>query len=439
MILEFLGRPGKAFTLIYQPATEVKQTIDLFQVGSPQLAHFRLSLKPSIILIRWPVVIICSYLFLNPSTKYLPESFFQGFIVLYVLSNVALYFLDEHWFASWSFYYPLVIADTIVLTLSVIINGRADTEFYFAFFLLIMVSCIFEDAKLRAGLSFAAPLVYAGLLFRSGQPLDTGVYLRFPFLFVVAFYYGYFTQFIQTEKALKEEAEKKIQGKKEMLDIIAHEFRTPLNVIGGYAQAFKGKVLGDVTEDQNNALNKMLMQTENLQHLVNSVLEITRVEAGELSVDQETINLHEYLEDLRCRYETPREGPVTLRWSFSSDLPAISSDRDKLTMILQNLINNALKFTDRGSVEVAAHESSDKKTVEFAITDTGIGISKEALPLIFEKFSQADRSSTRPYGGVGLGLYIVRVFTRIIGGSIAVQSEPHQGSTFTLSLPISRV
>jgi signal transduction histidine kinase len=98
-----------------------------------------------------------------------------------------------------------------------------------------------------------------------------------------------------------------------------------------------------------------------------------------------------------------------------------------------------LKFTDRGSVEVAAHESSDKKTVEFAITDTGIGISKEALPLIFEKFSQADRSSTRPYGGVGLGLYIVRVFTRIIGGSIAVQSEPHQGSTFTLSLPISRV
>jgi len=412
-----------------------KDTLTLFSLDPPQVAHFRLSLKPSVILIRWPVVIICSYFFLNPSAEYVPESFLQAFVVLYVLSNVALYFLDEHWFASWSFYYPLIIADTIVLTLSLVINGRVDTQFYLTFFLLIIVSCIFEDAKLRAIVSVLAPIVYAALLFRSGETLESSVYLRFPFLFVVAFFYGYFTQFIQTEKALREDAEKRMQAKKEMLDVIAHEFRTPLNLIGGYAQALKRETLGQVNEEQGQALGKIVGQSENLIVLVNSVLDVTRVEAGELSVQREGINLREYLEDLRWRYETPRENHVSLQWSFSPELPTIQSDRDKLNMILQNLINNALKFTETGSVHVAAQPSKDGKAVEFAITDTGIGIPKEAIPVIFEKFRQADSSSTRSHGGVGLGLYIVRVFTQMIGGSISVQSELGQGSTFTLSLP----
>src|SRR6476660_8782244 len=96
--------------------------------SSHAAAQLGLPLKPSIILIRWPVVIIASYLLLYPSTRYLPESFFHAFILLYVISNVALYFLDDPWFGSWSFYYPLVITDTLVLTMSLIINGRAALD-----------------------------------------------------------------------------------------------------------------------------------------------------------------------------------------------------------------------------------------------------------------------------------------------------------------------
>jgi len=382
-------------------------------------------------------VIICSYLLLNPAALYLPQSFFHAFILLYVLSNVALHFLDEQSFASWSFYYPLVIADTIVLTVSLLINGRAETDFYLTFFLLIVVSCIFEDAKLRAVVSLLAPVIYGRLLLNSGKAFDSSVYLRFPFLFVVAFFYGYFTQFIRTEKTLREDAEKRMQGKKEMIAVVSHEFRTPLNVIGGYAQALKGQALGEVTEDQEQALGKILTQTENLIHLVNSVLDITRIEAGELSVQRETIKLPEYLQEVQNQCEVPPEKSVSLQWSFASDLPAINSDKTKLTVILQNLVNNALKFTEAGSVHVSAQPSADKKNIEFTVTDTGIGIPKEALPIIFEKFRQADNSSTRSYGGVGLGLHIVRVFTQIIGGSIRVQSEPGHGSIFTLSLPSS--
>ena len=415
---------------------KTRKTSDLFPFASPQgAAGFGIPLKPSIILIRWPVVIICSYLLIYPSSQYLPESFFQAFILLYVASNVALYFLKDEWFMSWAFYYPLVITDTIVLTLSLIINGRAETDFYLTFFLLIIVSCIFEDAKLRALVSLLAPVIYTALLFRSGQSIDPGIYLRLPFLFVVALYYGYFTQFIRTEKALRIQAEQKNQGRKEMLDIVSHEFRTPLNLIGGYAQALKRKTLGEVNPEQEKALAKILTQSENLLQLVNSVLDLTQIEAGELSVEREEINLPLYLQEMRLRYEGPLEKSVSVEWSFASDLPTINSDRGKLTMILQNLINNAIKFTEKGTVHVSARRAADKTGVEFEIADTGIGIPKEALPIIFDKFRQADSSSTRVHGGVGLGLHIVYVFTELLGGSIEVQTEPGRGSTFTLLLP----
>ena len=403
--------------------------------SSHAAARLGLPLKPSIILIRWPVVIIASYLLLYPSTRYLPESFFHAFILLYVISNVALYFLDDPWFGSWSFYYPLVITDTLVLTMSLIINGRAETDFYFTFFLLIIASCILEDAKLRAAVSLLAPVVYLGLRFQSGENIDPSIYLRLPFLFVVSLFYGYFTQFIRTEKALREDAEKRNQGKKEMLDIVSHEFRTPLNLIDGYAQALKSKTLGELTKEQERALAKILGQSENLLYLANSVLDLTRIEAGQMSVEREVIELPEYLREMRLRYETPLDKPVLLKWSVASDLPAISSDRGKLTIVLQNLINNAVKFTEEGTIHVAARRAGDKRGVEFEIADTGIGIPKEALPIIFDKFRQADSSSTRVHGGVGLGLHIVYVFTDLLGGSIDVETEPGHGSIFTLWLP----
>jgi signal transduction histidine kinase len=104
-------------------------------------------------------------------------------------------------------------------------------------------------------------------------------------------------------------------------------------------------------------------------------------------------------------------------------------------MILQNLINNAIKFTEKGTVQVSVRRAADNKGMEVKITDTGIGIPEEAMPIIFDKFRQVDSSSTRVHGGVGLGLHIVYVFTELLGGSIEVQSEPGRGSTFTLLLP----
>ena len=168
--------------------------------------------------------------------------------------------------------------------------------------------------------------------------------------------------------------------------------------------------------------------------LVNAILDITRIETGELSLEREELPLSDYLTEVSQKY-VPLQESVALKWLIPDSLPKVNADKLKLTIILQNLINNALKFTEKGNVSVTARLNGSNHHVEIEVKDTGIGISKEAHALVFENFQQADPSSTRTHGGIGLGLYIVKVFTDLLGGTIRLESEPEKGSTFTLSLP----
>jgi signal transduction histidine kinase len=416
---------------------EIPKPIDFNpSVASRVATHFGLPLKTSIILLRWPVVLICSYLLLFPSGEYLSATILNTFVVLFVISNVAINFLDDSLFTSWSFYYPLVIADTIVLTLSLMINGAADNEFYLTFFLVILTSCILNDPKLRTVVSIIATFLYCIFLLISPQSVQPSEFLRVPFLFVVSLFYGYFTQFIRMEKAQKEQAEITSRARKEAVDIVSHELRTPLNLIGGYAQVLKDKTLGEINTKQEAALSKILHQSENLLSTINSVLDMARIEAGELTVTREEIRLPDFFQGLRVYYDASLGKPLSMRWLVPPELPTLQSDKARLTIVAQNLINNAIKFTERGEIQVAARHVREKNCVEIEVKDTGIGIPKEALLVIFDKFRQVDNSSTRSYGGVGLGLHIVKVYTEALGGTVAVESQPGKGSTFTLSLPV---
>jgi signal transduction histidine kinase len=141
------------------------------------------------------------------------------------------------------------------------------------------------------------------------------------------------------------------------------------------------------------------------------------------------------LDELKSLYDYPRGKDVRLEWDYPDDLPSFHSDSDKLKHILQNLINNALKFTDAGRVTVTAREISEQRRVELTIADTGIGIPPDDLPRIFERFRQIDSTRTRVHGGVGLGLHIVKTFTEMLGGKIEVASSLGHGSVFTITFP----
>lgn len=227
--------------------------------------------------------------------------------------------------------------------------------------------------------------------------------------------------------------EKANRVKEDFLSVMSHELRTPLNVISGYTTLVQERVMGEINAEQSKALAKVSHHAGELLFMVNGMMNATKIEAGMISVDKEKFLLTDLLNELRFLYDYPRDKTVNLEWSYPTDLPHLRSDRDKLKHVIQNLINNAFKFTDEGAVRVGARQLAGG-FVEISVSDTGIGIASEELPLIFDRFRQLDSSRTRAHGGVGLGLHIVKSFTELLGGTVKVTSEPGYGSTFSITL-----
>jgi len=225
------------------------------------------------------------------------------------------------------------------------------------------------------------------------------------------------------------------KAKDEFLSVMSHELRTPLNVVMGYTGMIRDKMLGEVNPEQERALDKVMTRSDDLLRMITEILQATSLEAHAVKMGEQEVSLSSFLDDLKSNYEVPVKKELSFSWDYSSELPTMRTDGEKLKHILQNLINNAVKFTERGQVTISARYNPKAKAVEFKVADTGIGIQKELLPTIFEMFRQGDSSETRPYGGVGIGLYIVRKFTDLLGGTIDAVSEPGKGSIFTVTIP----
>jgi signal transduction histidine kinase len=232
--------------------------------------------------------------------------------------------------------------------------------------------------------------------------------------------------------------EKANKAKDEFLSVVSHELRTPLNVVLGYSQMLKERMFGDIVPEQEKALGTILARTRDQLAMVNSILRVTQIEAGASSVDREETSLSEFLDEIRSAYALPLEKEVSIEWEYSPELPVIEIDRDKLKHVLENLISNAIKFTDEGSVIISARHIPEQEVIRFMVADGGVGIPKEKIPFIFEMFRQLDSSVTRKHEGMGIGLYIAKKFTELLGGFIDVESEPGRGSIFTVTIHFSK-
>ena len=237
--------------------------------------------------------------------------------------------------------------------------------------------------------------------------------------------------------------EKSNKVKDEFLSVMSHELRTPLNLIMGYTSTVKDGIFGDINPEQQKALKKALNHSKDLLSMISGILYVTNIETDEVQMESHPFPLSDFLLELKVVFDLPENNQVRLIWDCSSDLPCMQTDREKLKQILQNLIHNAIKFTDSGKVTVSARLKDtvenrivkSEKFVEFKVADTGIGISDEKLPIIFEMFRQVDSSETRGHEGVGLGLYIAKRFTEVLRGTIEVETALNKGSTFTVTIP----
>jgi PAS domain S-box-containing protein len=243
------------------------------------------------------------------------------------------------------------------------------------------------------------------------------------------------SQLFEQTRQQATDLERASRVKDEFLSVMSHELRTPLNIIAGYTKIVQDGLLGDVNAEQVKALDKVSRHSNEMLVMVNSIMAATKIEAGVVNIECDEFSLADFLDDLKLLYDYSFGKNVTLAWDYPENLPVIRTDRDKLKHIIQNLVNNALKFTDEGVVKISARQAAGTDRVELSVADTGIGIADEDLPSIFDRFRQVDSSRTRSHGGVGLGLHIVKTFAQLLGGTIDVVSQPGKGSTFTIALP----
>lgn len=236
-------------------------------------------------------------------------------------------------------------------------------------------------------------------------------------------------------KAVKD-AEEASKAKSSFLAKMSHELRTPLNAIIGYSEILREDAVDDGDTRTAEDLDKILNAARHLLGLINDVLDISKIEAGKMDLYLEEFDLARVINEVIATAQPliAKKGN-TLALECPKDIGLMHADATKLRQMLLNLLSNASKFTEKGTITLRAARHPEDGTIEIAVSDTGIGMTPEQLGRLFQAFSQADASTSSKYGGTGLGLAISKQFAQMMGGDITVTSKHGSGSTFTIRLP----
>jgi signal transduction histidine kinase len=425
-----------------------------------EVRHLGGGRKGLFLLLRYVFIISASYLliFHIPGTKLGPTQALM--IAVALASNVFLSRVSVGTLFSWYVEAPVLIADTLWVSWALHSTGAIGQEFFLLYFLVLFLAATGNNLfmiLLGAVLISAANVYFLspGAFWTSPEHL-----LRVVFFFAVALFYSHVLREIRSERqradkgfAWARELEVKVAertahlqqlydharaasgAKSEFVANISHELRTPVNIIMGYTEMLLDKRLSLRDPERESLVRSARNAAGTLLQLVNSVLDLGKLEAGRMPVEVHPIVLDRLITELKQRSRIPTAPNVELHWQIGESLPVIESDADKLMIVLDNLINNASKFTTEGTITVRLRDLPETAQIECRVDDTGPGIDPEQLPLIFQPFHQVDGSSTRRYDGVGLGLAIVDSYMRLLGGDIRVESQRGVGSSFIVRLP----
>ena len=229
--------------------------------------------------------------------------------------------------------------------------------------------------------------------------------------------------------------------KSEFLTSMSHELRTPLNSIIGFADVLLQGIDGDLNDMALNDIRLIHNSGQHLLALINDILDLSKIEAGKMELVCEPINVTTAIKDvLAASSSLVKNKPVEILVDVEPSLPPINADRLRFNQILLNLVSNAAKFTEKGSITLKAEmQESVPDKMFISVIDTGIGIPAEKIDAVFDRFRQADSSTTRHYGGTGLGLAICKQLIEMHGGEIWLESEVDVGSTFHFTIPLAQL
>jgi len=235
----------------------------------------------------------------------------------------------------------------------------------------------------------------------------------------------------------KEQAEAANRTKSEFLANMSHEIRTPINAVLGFCQILKDQHVGSLNEKQDDYLDNIIESSNRLLFLINDILDISRVESGKIEITPVNFFLNSFIERLNQTFvPLANKKNISMQINISPDVPKyLIGDEYRIEQILKNLISNAIKFTNKGIIDVLIEKQSNDEIL-FKVSDTGIGIPEHQQKNLFEKFFQADSSYTKKYAGAGLGLAISKELIELMDGKIWFESEVGKGSTFFLKLKL---
>ncbi|NIO11967.1 MAG: GHKL domain-containing protein [Deltaproteobacteria bacterium] len=385
--------------------------------------------KTTVIRLRWPVVIICSYLLANAPGEWLPTGYYHVFLVFYILSNCSLYFVPERYFDSIFFYIPLVIFDTFVLTSSLMVSGQAGTMFYLSYFLIIVLCTIWQDIRGSIGIAVLISILYGLLLYRTTGFHDPGVYVRFTFLFVVSIFYGYFTHVLRAEKVQNEEAEAaRLRSITSLAAGVAHEVKNPLAILLQGVD-YLNKKLG--TEDKNLALvlKNMHEAVTRADSIVRGLMDFSTLKQLKMLPE----NLNSIIEDslMLVKNHLDRNQIEVVR-ELKGEIPRTSLDRNRIEQVFINLFMNAVEaMPNGGTLWVSTHienHQKDREVLVAKVENSGDNIRRDVLRHIFEPFV----TTKRGIGGTGLGLSVVKNIIDMHHGRIQVSNRERGGVCVTL-------
>ena len=226
------------------------------------------------------------------------------------------------------------------------------------------------------------------------------------------------------------------QVKSDFLSNISHELRTPLSVVVGFVYLLLNQVIGKLTDEQQKVLETVYRNSEELLELIDNVLWMTSLNAGDANATMERFDAREIVNETVKRYDKAiRDKGLRLHVNLADGEMSLVSDRAKIERVFQNVFNNAVKFTSAGEIVIKGQSAAQRDSIEIEISDTGVGIEQSKIDSIFEPFHQADNSIQRSFSGLGIGLTVARRMTELVGGKLSVTSQVGVGTRVNMSFP----
>jgi signal transduction histidine kinase len=394
--------------------------------------------KRTIAILQWLIVIVTCYLMLFSKGQLSEDPWIQGLVVLFLISGAAIHFLPATLFRHPSFDPALLVTDTTLISAAIYMNRDVSWDLFLFYFFVLYLAAIGETMlKIVIG-SVIISFVYVGLLLQQGKQLTQlgpDLFLRIPFLFGVSILYGYLLENANREKKRAETAEESEHLKMDLVSALAHDMKTPLGVIIGYADTIMTRLAGRSEEKGSvEALQRIQQNADRIVHLVTGFLDASKAAAGKLEVARRPISVNGLIQDAARQLQTDLEKKgLTLELELDEKLPDIQGDKTQLDRVLWNLMSNAIKFTPSGG-KIFVRSRRDDGHFCVSVQDTGTGIAREDLPLLYSQFRRLKGSAQ--IEGTGLGLFIVKTIVEAHKGTVQVESVEGQGSTFSVRIPI---